>query len=188
MKPDHSPIRSRNASSLARSLGCGVLLAALALPLAASSEPPPLLSVPPPPEPVRPFSDILPIPPEVTDPAQLDAYEQVIAKARKDDVSVTPQNALLYHGLMLLQDEEYADSVPFLEEAIRRDPAIQSAWEGLGWAYIKTDRLDDTDRLWHYFQRLMPDQALPYSLLAQLYIMTWLTTATDDTMDDNSAL
>jgi tetratricopeptide (TPR) repeat protein len=147
------------------------MLAALAFPLAASAEPPPLLAVPPPPEPVRPFSDILPIPPEVTDPEQLEAYEQVIEKARKDDVSVTPQNALLYHGLMFLQDEEYEACIPFLEEAIRRDPAIQSAWEGLGWAYIKTDRLDDTDRLWHYFQRLMPDQPLPYALLAQFYIL-----------------
>ena len=165
MKPALQPARFSSA------FGGAVLLAALTLAPGASAEPPPLLSVPPPPEPVRPFSDILPIPPEATDPAQLEAYEQVIEKARKDDVSVTPQNALLYHGLMLLQDEEYADSVPYLEEAIRRDPAIQSAWEGLGWAYIKTGRLDDTDRLWHYFQRLMPDQALPYSLLAQLYII-----------------
>ena len=172
MKATDSFLRSCSATRRARTLGRTVLLAALALPLAVSAEPPPLLSVPPPPEPVRPFSDILPIPPaEETPPEMLEAYEQVIEKARKDDVSVTPQNALLYHGLMLLQDEEYADSVPFLEEAIRRDPAIQSAWEGLGWAYIKTDRLDDTDRLWHYFQRLMPDQALPYSLLAQLYII-----------------
>ncbi|MBR6021207.1 MAG: tetratricopeptide repeat protein, partial [Kiritimatiellae bacterium] len=130
---------------------------------------------------VRPFSDILPIPPEATDPAQQEAYEKVIEKARKDDVSVTPQNALLYHGLMLLQDEEYEECIPFLEEAIRRDPAIQSAWEGLGWAYIKTDRLDDADRLWHYFERLMPDQALPYSLLAQLYIIKrdWRTADTN---------
>ena len=165
----HSPSASRRTRSAARA---AAWLALLALPLAASAEPPPLLSVPPPPEPVRPFSDILPIPPaEETTPEQAEAYEQVIGKARKDDVSVTPQNALLYHGLMLLQDEEYAESVPYLEEAIRRDPAIQSAWEGLGWAYIKTDRLDDTDRLWHYFERLMPDQALPYSLLAQLYII-----------------
>ncbi len=176
-----SPLHSRSASRRdrtpsarrrpSRARGWAVLLAALALPLAVSAEPPPLLAVPPPPEPVRPFSDILPIPPEVTDPAMLEAYEQVVEKARKDDVSVTPQNALLYHGLMLLQDEEYAESVPFLEEAIRRDPAIQSAWEGLGWAYIKTERLDDADRLWNYFQRLMPDQALPYSLLAQLSII-----------------
>lgn len=172
MNPAHSPVRSRSAFRRAQTLGRAALFAVLALPLAASAEPPPLLSVPPPPEPVRPFSEILPIPPaEATSPEQLEAYEQVIEKARKDDVSVTPQNALLYHGLMLLQDEEYEDSVPFLEETIRRDPAIQSAWEGLGWAYIKTDRLDDTDRLWHYFQRLMPDQALPYSLLAQLYII-----------------
>ncbi len=171
MKSALSPIRFRSASRRVQTLVRAMLLAVLALPLAASAEPPPLLSVPPPPEPVRPFSDILPIPPEVTDQAQLDAYEQVIEKAHQDDVSVTPQNALLYHGLMLLQDEEYADSVPFLEEAIRRDPAIQSAWEGLGWAYIKTDRLEDADRLWHYFQKLMPDQALPYSLLAQIYII-----------------
>jgi tetratricopeptide (TPR) repeat protein len=164
--------RSRRAFGPVRALGAAAaLLAALALAPGALAEPPPLLSVPPPPEPVRPFSDILPIPPEQTDPELLKSYEEVIEKAHKDDVSVTPQNALLYHGLMLLQDEEYEECVPYLEEAIRRDPAIQPAWEGLGWAYIKTDRLEDADRLWHYFQRLMPDQALPYSLLAQLYII-----------------
>jgi tetratricopeptide (TPR) repeat protein len=171
---------SRPASRRLPALAGAVLLAALLLPPAASADPPPLLSVPPPPEPVRLFSDIFPIPPEVTDPEQLEAYERVIEKAHKDDVSVTPQNALLYHGLMLLQDEEYAESVPFLEEAIRRDPAIQSAWEGLGWAYIKSDRLDDADLLWHYFQKLMPDQSLPYSLLAQLYIIKRDWTAADE--------
>lgn len=170
--------RSRPASrpeqfsrTRARWLRAWAGLVLLALPLTAAAEPPPLLSVPPPPEPVRPFSDILPIPPEVTDTEQLDQFEQVIAKARLNDVSVTPQSAILYHGLMLLQDEQYEECIPFLEEAIRRDPALQPAWEGLGWAYIKSDRLEDADRLWHYFQRLMPDQALPYSLLAQFYII-----------------
>ena len=113
---------------------------------------------------------LLPIPAEATE-EQKREFEEVIAETRRNDVSVTDQNALMYHGLMLTQDEEYEEAVPFLEEAIRRDPSLQPGWEGLGWSYIKLGELDRAVRLWEYFRRLMPEQALPHALLAQASIL-----------------
>ncbi len=144
--------------------------AALALALAPvlRAEPPHLLSTTPA---GTAFGEsILPIPAEAT-AEQRRAFEEVIAETRRNDVSVTDQNALLYHGLMLTQDEEYEEAAPFLEEAIRRDPSLQPGWEGLGWSYIKLGDLDRAVRLWEYFRRLMPDQALPHALLAQASIL-----------------
>lgn len=114
--------------------------------------------------------NVLPIPENSTEEQKL-AYAEVIAQARANDVSVTDQSALMYHGLMLTQDEEYEEAIPFLEEALRRDPSLQSGWEGLGWSYIKTDQLERAGELWEYFRRLMPEESLPYSLLAQINIL-----------------
>lgn len=141
--------------------------AALALAPGLRAEPPRLLSTAPGAPAAGP---LLPIPAEATD-EQKQAFEEVIAETRRNDVSVTDQNALMYHGLMLTQDEEYEEAVPFLEEAIRRDPSLQPGWEGLGWAYIKLGELDRAVRLWEYFRRLMPEQALPHALLAQAAIL-----------------
>lgn len=142
--------------------------AALALAPGLRAEPPRLLSTAPGAPAVA--ESLLPIPAEATD-EQKQAFEEVIAETRRNDVSVTDQNALMYHGLMLTQDEEYEEAVPFLEEAIRRDPSLQPGWEGLGWAYIKLGELDRAVRLWEYFRRLMPEQALPHALLAQAAIL-----------------
>ena len=114
-------------------------------------------------------SDILPIPAEPT-PEQARAVQQVIDEARENDVAAE-EGAVLYHGLQLLQDEEYEEAIPFLEEALRRDPSMQSGWEGLGWAYIKTGEVPRAKRLWEYFRRLMPQETLPHSLLAQASII-----------------
>ena len=146
------------------------LCAALALAGSLRAEPPVLLAPAAPAAGRDSGAALLPIPSEAT-PEQKAACDEVIAAARETDVSVTDQNALLYHGLMLTQDEEYEEAVPFLEEALRRDPSLQSGWEGLGWAYIKLGRTDDASSLWQYFRRLMPDQALPYALLAQLAVL-----------------
>ncbi len=114
--------------------------------------------------------ELLPIPPQATE-EQKKLYEEAIEAARKDDVSVTPQAALLYKGLGHLQDEEYEDATPYLEETLRLDPSQQAGWEGLGWSYIKSDQFPRAKALWEYFQRLMPDQALPYALLGQIAVM-----------------
>ena len=84
---------------------------------------------------------------------------------------MTEENALLYHGLELAQEEEYEEAIPFLEEALRRDPSLQNGWEGLGWAYIRTGDLARARKLWEYFRRLMPGETLPHTLLAQAAII-----------------
>ena len=115
-------------------------------------------------------AELLPIPAEAT-PLQVLEFAKVIEEARQTDVSVTEENALLYHGLELLQDEEYAEAAPFLEEALRRDPSLQNGWEGLGWSYVKMGDIGRARRLWEYFRRLMPGETLPHSLLAQAAII-----------------
>jgi len=97
--------------------------------------------------------------------------EQAIAEARATDVATTAPAALLYRGLMLSQEEKYAEAIPFLEEALRQDPSQQAGWEALGWAYIRTDQKERAWRLWEYFQQLMPDEWMPYNLLAQGAVM-----------------
>jgi tetratricopeptide (TPR) repeat protein len=146
-------------------------LAALAL-LWANAEPPRFLAPMPGKEEEKSTTDILPIPPEATE-EQKEEYEKVIEKARTDDVSVTDQAALMYRGLACLVDEEYEESIPFFEEALRRDPSLQAAWEGLGWAHIRIDDKKTAKAIWDYFRRLMPEQPLPYALLGQMAVLEY---------------
>ena len=157
MKPLHLSDRALFAAALA-------FFAATAL-----AEPPTLISLIQE-DKVRSSEQILPIPPEATEEMKAE-FQAVIAESKANDVSVTEQSAILYHGLMLTQDEDYEAAIPFLEEALRRDPSMQPGWEGLGWAYVKTDQLEKATKLWKYFQRLMPEHALPYTLLAQSAIL-----------------
>jgi len=97
--------------------------------------------------------------------------DEAIAKARESDVDTTVPAALLYHGLMLFQEEKYKECVPFLEESLRLDPSLQAGWEGLGWSYIRLGMPEKGYRLWEHFRELMPDAWMPYNLLAQAAIM-----------------
>lgn len=97
--------------------------------------------------------------------------EAALDEARENDVDVSVQNAILYKGLMLFQDEEYEACIPFLEEALRMDPALTAGLEALGWAYIRTERPERGYALWEYFATLMPDHWMPYNLLAQAAVM-----------------
>lgn len=99
------------------------------------------------------------------------AIDDAIAAAQARDLDTTPSSALLYHGLMLFQEEKYEQCIPFLEEALKLDPSLQAGWEGLGWAYVRTGEEQKTWELWTYFQQLMPDESMPYNLLAQAAIM-----------------
>lgn len=99
------------------------------------------------------------------------AIDNAIATARASDVATTVPAALLYHGLEFFQEEKYLECIPFLEEALRRDPSLQAGWEALGWSYIRTGEKEKGFRLWEYFRQLMPDMWMPYNLLAQAAIM-----------------
>ena len=139
--------------------------------IAANAEPPRFLAPMPDAIPEeKTVEDILPIPLEATEEQQ-EMFKAAIQKAHEEDVSVTEPNALLYAGLGYLQDEEYEEAQPYLQEALRRDPTMQAGWEGLGWSYIRTDDLKTAKAIWEYFRRLMPEQWLPYSLLGQLAVL-----------------
>lgn len=100
-----------------------------------------------------------------------ETLQEVIQEAQANDVDVTTQNALLYKGLMLFQEEEYEEAIQFLEAALRMDPSLTAGIEALGWAYIRTDRPERGYALWEYFKTLMPDHWMPYNLLAQVAVM-----------------
>ena len=100
-----------------------------------------------------------------------DEFNRVIDESRRTDVSVTPAQALLYHGLGLLQEEEFAEAIPFLEEAISRDPALEAGWEGLGWCYVRTGQQKRARDLWFRMRDLMPEKAKPHALVAQYEIL-----------------
>ena len=90
-----------------------------------------------------------------------DEFKRVIDESRRTDVSVTPAQALMYHGLGLVQEEEFAEAIPFLEEAIARDPALEAGWEGLGWSYVRTGQQKRARDLWFRMRDLMPEKAKP---------------------------
>ena len=100
-----------------------------------------------------------------------DEFKRVIDESRKTDVSVTPAQALMYHGLGLVQEEEFAEAIPFLEEAISRDPALEAGWEGLGWCYVRTGQQKRARDLWFRMRDLMPEKAKPHALVAQYEIL-----------------
>ncbi len=108
---------------------------------------------------------------ERTAPLDQAAMDEAIATARATDVNTTVPAALLYQGLALFQEEKYKECIPFLEESLRLDPSLTAGWEGLGWAYIRTENEERAWRLWDYFRELMPDAWQPYNLLAQTAIM-----------------
>ncbi len=142
------------------------LASALLLSAPLIAEPPRILSA----EPEKPAADKpalrLPITPEATEEQQAE-FARVIAESKETNVDTTDTAALLYYGLGLTQDEIYDEAIPFFEEVLRRDPSRQPAWEGLGWCYIKQDDLEKGIDLWQYFRYLMPEESLPYTLLAQ---------------------
>ncbi len=129
------------------------------------AEPPQLLSIAPEETEAEKMVE-LPIPAGATEEQKAE-FAKVIAESKEANVDTTDISALLYHGIELTQDELYEDAVPFLEETLRRDPSLQAGWEALGWCYIKNNDIDKGIALWEYFRRLMPEQSLPHTLLAQ---------------------
>jgi tetratricopeptide (TPR) repeat protein len=96
--------------------------------------------------------------------------EEAIAEARATDVATSAPAALLYRGLMLSQEEKYAESIPFLEEALRQDPSLQAGWEP--WAGRTSDRTKGKSLApVGIFSTSYADQWMPLYLLAQSAIM-----------------
>jgi tetratricopeptide (TPR) repeat protein len=77
----------------------------------------------------------------------------------------------LEQAILLLQDKEYTEAIPLLEDALKRMPTVEAIWEALGWAYYGAGRTQDTEILWRQYATLRPDSPKAHSLLAQLAIL-----------------
>lgn len=85
--------------------------------------------------------------------------------AGPDEPGHHPALALLYEGMLNLQDRELVAGVVKLEKAIALDPTLLDAWEMLGWGYWQIQRRTDTLALWERLRQLSPRSARPYTLL-----------------------
>ncbi len=97
-------------------------------------------------------------------------------------------DVLLETGILLLQDEEYAEAIPLLEEALQRTPTVEAIWEALGWAYYGAGRPQETDTLWRQYAALRPDSPKAHSLLAQIAILRSDWRATDKHLQEGLRL
>ena len=151
MRPINQPGRVRRAKACRAVLTAGALLVLGAGPLRAEA----------------PFLDA------VVAPLDRQLIDDAIAEARTSgDVAVSVPKALMYKGMFLFQEEDYAASIPYLEEALRQDPTLVGAWESLGWAYWRTGQREKTARHFEALMRLMPDQPLAHNMMAQYGILT----------------
>ena len=88
-----------------------------------------------------------------------------------DDIDRSLSVALLDKGLGLFVEKEYEQCVPYLEEALTLDPSLLSGWEGLGWAYWRLDEKELAKELWQSMRQLVPNEVMPYTLLAQVAVL-----------------
>ncbi len=103
--------------------------------------------------------------------------EQALEEIREQgDVNIALPTAMLTKGLLLFNEKEYVRCIPYLEEAVSLDPSLTSGWEGLGWAYWRINEEAIAIELWERFLKLMPNNVMPYNLLAQAAILhkEWL--------------
>lgn len=88
-----------------------------------------------------------------------------------DQVEAPAGEDKLERAILLLQDKEYAEALPLLEDELKRIPTVEAVWEGLGWAYYGVGRVEDAKTLWQQYAALRPDSPKAHSLLAQLAIL-----------------
>lgn len=81
---------------------------------------------------------------------------------------VSPERALMFEGMVLVQDGLHEEAIPKLETAIEGDPTLIGAWETLGWAYWITGRPDRARSLWEQLIIIAPMEPMGYNLLAQI--------------------
>ncbi len=97
MRPINQPGRVRRAKACRAVLTAGALLVLGAGPLRAEA----------------PFLDT------VVAPLDRQLIDDAVAEARTSgDVAVSVPKALMYKGMFLFQEEDYAASIPYLEEAL----------------------------------------------------------------------
>jgi len=83
-------------------------------------------------------------------------------------VLTSRERALMYAGMVDVQDGFYEEAIPKLEAAIEGDPTLMGAWETLGWAYWITGREDKAKALWEQLVTIAPHEPMGYNLLGQV--------------------
>ncbi|MDZ4200444.1 MAG: tetratricopeptide repeat protein, partial [Kiritimatiellia bacterium] len=63
-----------------------------------------------------------------------------------------------------------AHAVPKLEQILMLNPRNYTAWEHLGWCYLRLQREQDTERLWNRLRQIDPTHPAAYKFLAKLAI------------------
>lgn len=79
---------------------------------------------------------------------------------------------LMYEGMDLVQDEEYAKAIPLLEAVLDADPTIIAVWTTLGWTYWQVGRQADAVMLWKRLLELDPAHPASHLLMGNAYVGT----------------
>lgn len=85
-------------------------------------------------------------------------------------VYVSKARQTLYDALLLVQDKDYTNAIPMLEEAMREDPSLIVGWEALGWSYWHLDRRAEAEKTWDRLLILAPQSVTPYNILSQVAV------------------
>lgn len=80
-------------------------------------------------------------------------------------------NDELEKAILLMQEKDYAQAIPLLENSLKYNPTVEAIWEALGWSYYHTGRAQEAEQLWNQYLTLRPDSPKAYSLLAQLALL-----------------
>ena len=85
-------------------------------------------------------------------------------------------NDELEQAILLMQEKDYTQAVPLLENSLKYNPTVEAIWEALGWSYYHTGRAEEAAQLWIQYLNLRPDSPKAFSLLAQLALLRndWL--------------
>ncbi|MCF7838394.1 MAG: tetratricopeptide repeat protein [Candidatus Marinimicrobia bacterium] len=86
----------------------------------------------------------------------------------EDVARVSPAMALMYEGMIDVQDGKHAEAIPKLEEAIESDPTLLGAWETIGWAHWAVGNQDQAKTYWERLRAIAPENHRVYRLLAQV--------------------
>jgi tetratricopeptide (TPR) repeat protein len=70
--------------------------------------------------------------------------------------AASPGQAAADHGAGLFRDGDYAGAREAFREAVRLDPRLFGAWEGLGWAEYRLGDADEALRIWRDVLRVEP--------------------------------
>jgi len=89
------------------------------------------------------------------------------------DASADKANAadLSQQGWSLWQQHRFEDAADKFEQAVKIDPKLTAAWNGLGWSRLDTGRRDDAEKAFKKVIEIDPKHPAALNGLGQLYFM-----------------